>query len=741
MKLTSLRSAASFLAAAMLALAAGAQTPKPVIRKNVNEVMVDLVVTNRHGKIIKNLKPSQLELLDNGQRQKIDSFRLVSRSVHLTGADLEKVGLSAALRPQPFNLVLFVFDRVTGSGRQLAKQTADYFLHREFGPADYGAVYRIDSVLYALSPVTKNRAQLEKAIQVATGGTAQQYRQTSITAQQATNQALADQAQALSEAQQAVMSTGVQPGALGVAATSVSQSIFSQMIANSLQRSAAMAGEDQGWQSLTALRSLVDGLSLLPGRKEVLYFSQWLGVNSNTVFVLRALIHDANRNHVAFYAIDPTGLSLQSSASEITQSMQQAVGTADQQDMAGGRGAVSSAEANLGNSEENISYAGRLTNLRQLADSTGGFVASRTNDLNPFMTKIADDIGSHYELNYQPTTTGAGGYHAITIKVIGHPHWIVRARKGYYATPQLASPAHSYDQPLLAELGVQPAPHDLAVDTGALAFPAGGDFATVRLETRIPLHDLDAAPTSAALAKRDPNLKGKVLVRCYVLQLIKDAHGRVVENYSRPFGFAVPPKSLSKFENTMTAPFVNTAFLPAGEYTVQTVVYQADPKKTTVITRPLTVPAAGKVRISSVVVLAGAVTVRPPAKGAAKPYDPLHYQNYQLVPNLSGKLDASSDPKSTVGFYFIAAVPPGTSGATVSMSFAKDGTTFVRTPPSPLPAPDKQGRIPFVANIPLHIFPAGKYTVTVTVQAAGASATSAANFTTLAAAAAAGKAG
>ncbi len=741
MRLISIRSAVLLLAATIFVAAARAQTPKSVIRKNVNEVMVDLVVTNRHGKVIKNLKPDQLELLDNGQTQKIDSFRLVSRSVHLTGADLEKVGLSPALRPQPFNLILFVYDRVTGGGRQLAKQASDDFLRRDFGPGDYGAVYRIDNVLYALSPVTHNQDVLEKAVKIAVGGTAQEYRQTSLTAQQEANQAQSDQAQALSEAQQAEMAIGTPAAGRGTAASSMVHAIFSQMIANSLQRSAAMAGEDQGWQSLTALRSLVDGLSLLPGRKEILYFSQWLGVNSNTVFVLRALIHDANRNHVAFYAIDPTGLSLQSSASEIAQTMQQAVGTSDQQVMAGGRGAISSAEANLGNSEENISYSGRLTNLTQLAGSTGGFVAARTNDLNPFMGEIADDISSHYELTYQPTTAGTGGYHAITIKVIGHPHWIVRARKGYYATPQLANPIHGYDQPLLAALSMQPPPHQLAVDTGALVFPAGGSFATVRLETRIPLHDLDAAPTGAALAKRDPNLQGKDLVRCYVLQVIKDAHGRVVENYSRPFGFAVPPKSLAKFESTATAPFINTAFLPAGKYTVQTVVYQADPKKTTVVTRPLTVPAAGKVRVSSVVVLAGAVATKPPAKRAAKQYDPLHYQNYQLVPNLSGQLEAGANPKSTVGFYFIAAVPPGTHGATVQMSFAKNGTTFVRTPPSPLPAPDAQGRIPFVANIPLHIFPAGKYRVKITVQAAGASATSAANFTTVAATAAAGKAG
>ncbi|MGH9508021.1 MAG: hypothetical protein ACRD13_13945, partial [Terriglobales bacterium] len=166
-------------------------------------------------------------------------------------------------------------------------------------------------------------------------------------------------------------------------------------------------------------------------------------------------------------------------------------------------------------------------------------------------------------------------------------------------------------------------------------------------------------------------------------------------------------------------------------YTVQTVLYQAQPKQVTVLSQPLVVPAAGQVRVSSVLLIDGAASPRRQAKSAAS-FDPLHYQNYQLIPNLSDELPASADPQKTVGFYFIASVPPGTKTATVSMSFAKDGATFVQTPPTPLPAPDAQGRIPYVANIPLHIFPAGHYQVTVTVQAGGASASSTADFTTVA---------
>ncbi|MGH9491333.1 MAG: hypothetical protein ACRD17_12545, partial [Terriglobales bacterium] len=94
MKTPLARPAAFALAAALLASVGIAQQPKTTIQRNVNEVMVDLVVTNRHGQTIKNLQPGDLEILDNGQAQKITSFRLVSQSVHLTPADLEKAGLS-----------------------------------------------------------------------------------------------------------------------------------------------------------------------------------------------------------------------------------------------------------------------------------------------------------------------------------------------------------------------------------------------------------------------------------------------------------------------------------------------------------------------------------------------------------------------------------------------------------------------------------------------------------------------
>ncbi len=122
---------------AVLAVCAAAQIASQpgAIHRAVNEVMVDLVVTGAHGRIINNLKASQVELFDNGHRSPITSFRRVSRSVHLPEATLRRLGvrrLPLNERPQPFNVIYFVIGHVTSLGRSLARQSALWFLQHEF---------------------------------------------------------------------------------------------------------------------------------------------------------------------------------------------------------------------------------------------------------------------------------------------------------------------------------------------------------------------------------------------------------------------------------------------------------------------------------------------------------------------------------------------------------------------------------------------------------------------------------
>ena len=73
---------APFAIAALLVPPASAQTPPapqiPTVRTTVDEVLLDLIVRDKKGKPVTDLKPQDLTVSDNNTKQTITSFRLVS---------------------------------------------------------------------------------------------------------------------------------------------------------------------------------------------------------------------------------------------------------------------------------------------------------------------------------------------------------------------------------------------------------------------------------------------------------------------------------------------------------------------------------------------------------------------------------------------------------------------------------------------------------------------------------------
>ncbi len=525
---------------AVAQVASQPQASQPIHRA-VNEVMVDMVVTGAHGRIINHLKPSQIELFDNGRRRAITSFRRVSRSVHLPETTLRRFGLGRLprdQRPQPFNLIFLVFGHVTSLGRSLARQSALWFLQHEFVAGDYGAVLDASAGLRALTPITTNRAVLERAVEQVSGGSSA-GRQNVLTAEQAIYHGAGGPAQAMPEAERtqsarfgATYPAGGTGAAAAAGASALGSAAMQAALAAVINHSAAAANAASSWSSLTALRALDRALGRLRGRKEVLYYTQWLDVNPTTVFLFRAVMHDANRYHVSFYPVDPAGLTPTSSNDQVANALLRAGQAAS---MTAGS-YYHTAAGNI----ENVAYAGRLSSLRELAAATGGFVAARTNDLNPFMTKIADDIHDHYELTYNPGRLGAtGAFHTITIKIPGHPHWRVRARKGYYVLPRLPSPLPDRLDPLVAALYARQPPRDLGMATRAFVFPRAAGGSHLWLAAQVPLGDLPAGPLPPAMLKQHPQFRGRQLVQFALLGAVEDRRQRIVADAGKEFGFAV----------------------------------------------------------------------------------------------------------------------------------------------------------------------------------------------------------
>src|ERR1035438_3841554 len=89
-------------------LRAGAAEPRPVIHATVDAVALDVVVRDKKGRLVKNVAPADVEIYEDGVRQQIQSFRLV------TGGD---VPAAQAIPLPAVNLICNVFHNLDQIGR------------------------------------------------------------------------------------------------------------------------------------------------------------------------------------------------------------------------------------------------------------------------------------------------------------------------------------------------------------------------------------------------------------------------------------------------------------------------------------------------------------------------------------------------------------------------------------------------------------------------------------------------
>ena len=59
-------------------LAASVSASAQTVKTTVDEVLLDLIARDKKGKPVTDLKPEDLTVLDNGVKQKLTGFRLVS---------------------------------------------------------------------------------------------------------------------------------------------------------------------------------------------------------------------------------------------------------------------------------------------------------------------------------------------------------------------------------------------------------------------------------------------------------------------------------------------------------------------------------------------------------------------------------------------------------------------------------------------------------------------------------------
>ncbi len=362
-----------------LAILAGAlAAQEPLVRISVQLVQVDAVVTDKNGKIVRNLEQGDFEVLQDGKPVRINKFSFVEAGLPGYKAPLGP-RTAAALKPEQVRRTVVVlvddlglsFSAMAGVRDGLKK-----FIDRQLQPNDLVAILRTGSGSGAFENFTTNREQLRAA--------AERLKWNPFSR------------------------TGV-----GRFAAAGDEDDADETIDN-------VRDEHFSMGSLGALEHVVRGLQQMPGRKSVVLISESLrlflqdGSPARAMEMLRRLADQASRSGVVIYSIDPQGLAVTSMS-------------------AADRGPARAS------AREDLEFK-RQEGLNYIALETGGLFYRHSNFIEEPLQQALDDQSGYYLLGYSPTeATFNRQFHKIQVKV-KKPGLTVRSRNGFFGIEEKTQP-------------------------------------------------------------------------------------------------------------------------------------------------------------------------------------------------------------------------------------------------------------------------------------------------------------
>jgi VWFA-related protein len=676
-----------------------------------SEVVVDAIVRDKKGHLVKDLKASDFELSEDGVPQTIRSFRLIERGPS-TGST-EAATPAAPRRPQDTSLltepdkigvIALVFDRLSPDARAQAQKAALGYLSGGLTADDFIGVFGIDLSLRVLQTFTNSEQRVRAAIEKALSHSSSTYASSAeqindIQQQQAQLGSQLDQASAAATAGGA----SAQGMASQIGAASIQQT-FNQMIQDELEAFERLEHDQQGFATTNGLQSIIESMRRLPGRKEIILFSEGISIPPSVQDRFRTVIGEANRASVAIYTVDAAGLRTTSAQTLQGQSMT-SLGTARINQTATGRDTTRAPLMRDLERNEDLIRQNPDSGLGQLAGETGGLFINNTNDLAPRLRRVEEDLHSHYVLTYASKNENYDGkFRQISLK-INRPGLEVQTRKGYFGiNTTYNSPVLPYEGPALAILSGDQHPNAFPSRAGAFSFPDQGRTSVVPVIVEVP---------TASLTFNSDNEKKAYNTDFSVVVLIKDESNHVVKKLSNQYLLTGPLDKLEPAKRGKVL-FYREAVLEQGRYTVSSVVYDAlSSKASTSPATTLLVPGSdsSKLRLSSLILIKSAERVKP---GDQQGSNPFHFGEVVVYPNLGEPLhkSVSKDLAFFVTVYPAqgAAAPPK-----LSLELLEGGRSMGKTSLI-LPAPDQSGRIQYASAIPIEQLQPGDCELRVTVQ-------------------------
>jgi VWFA-related protein len=378
--------------------------PQATFRAAANLVEVDVVVLDKEGRFVPGLTVEDLEVFEDGKRQNVQQFYLVTS----TRAGATPGDETPASPDRGRRIFIFMFDEGHLSNESLArvKVGAERFLATQFGEGDVGGVY-VNGAMYR-GRLTTSKAELLAGIRTVTpaldtrGGLLAGFREFPPIPSEADAVRITYGDRRLID--------DLTEKACQNNATECQREGGTQQVHNRIEDKAkdyVRFVRVLTAQTVQKLNVVAANLGTVPGRKTVIMLSD--GFFTDEVRgEIQQIAGIAARGGTTFYTIFGRG-----------------------SDAVGGRTTDAvTAEPGTVSTHDTAEDGAEI-----LASGTGGFVLRNLNDISRALGLVARDTSTYYVMGYQPDNVIMDGkLRKIEVKArTGELR--VRARKGYIASP------------------------------------------------------------------------------------------------------------------------------------------------------------------------------------------------------------------------------------------------------------------------------------------------------------------
>jgi VWFA-related protein len=640
-------------------------------------VIVDVVVTDKNGAPIRNLKRDNFTVLEDNVAQKISTFDYEDLSTvtgptegpskppeSIPAINLSQTPLDQLPKDvfQHRRLIILYLDLSSMPVEDLlqAQRAAQDFIDKQLTPADLVALVVNASSLKLVQNFTNDRDLLGQSLKKLNIGDSASLAEVAATADDTSPEDLSDPFSP-DETQFNIFNTD---------------------------------------RKLSAIESIGKMFRSLPQKKFLVHFSSGItttGVENQSQ--LRSTIDVLNQSNTSLYAVDARGLIAAPPGGDAGKGS--ASGNANYNGEA-----IRSQFASIANSQET---------LTSLALDTGGKALLDTNDLGQVFQAVRKDSDSYYMLGYNSSNTRRDGRYRRIKVVVNIPGAHLKHRPGYYAPKSFTQFSKSDKERQLEEAVTTERPFSeipFLVTTYYLRANDQQVFVPVSLKftaADIPFEQ------KGKKAQAQFDFIGQVRNSRSVVSTVRDT---IQVNLDR-----------ESFSKVAAVQYQTGFYLKPGNYDLKFLLRENQTGKLSSFEQPLSVPDFSKQRLSmSSIILSNRLepyqqrnnaVKKLTASGNSRGYgpdsrDPLVVEENRIIPSVARVL-ASKDTLYILFQIYAHSIKKGSPNLTASLMFLKDGLSFRGAGNLKLTQFDEGSNDTVTCHfeVPLTSFPKGDYALQV----------------------------